>query len=168
MGLHCRQLPGVLLRNKVNKMVDSSCGGMLWMPLVIKEVTASNPNFEFMGTDVACSLIEKHRQHFAADPKMKFECIDASFEPLPKGYDLIFSRDSLQHLPYRSVLSFLRNVKASGAKYLLVGSYVTGAPLMQNTGEKDRRCKVSCMCCLIPIIVCEKYTVLQTINLIVI
>ena len=52
--------------------------------------------------------------------------MDASHEPLPRGYDLIFSRDSLQHLPIGSAYKFLHNVRQSGAKYLLVGSYLTG------------------------------------------
>jgi hypothetical protein len=57
---------------------------------------------------------------------MDFACVDASHEPLPAGYDLVFSRDSLQHLPIASAYKFLHNVRASGAKYLLVGSYLTG------------------------------------------
>ena len=47
-------------------------------------------------------------------------------QPLPQGQDLIFSRDALQHLPLDYAFSFLANVKRSGAKYLLVGSYVDG------------------------------------------
>lgn len=54
-------------------------------------------------------------------------CVDASHEPLPSGgHDLVFSRDSLQHLPIASAYKFLHNVRRSGAKYLLVGSYLTG------------------------------------------
>jgi hypothetical protein len=32
----------------------------------------------------------------------------------------VWSRDSLQHLPLHGTFQFLNNVKASGAKYLLV------------------------------------------------
>lgn len=46
---------------------------------------------------------------------------------MPRGYDLVFSRDSLQHLPMHGTWQFLNNVKASGAKYLLVGSYIDSA-----------------------------------------
>lgn len=51
--------------------------------------------------------------------------MDYSAQPLPKGYELVFSRDSLQHIPMHGAWQFLNNVRASGAKYLLVGSYVT-------------------------------------------
>lgn len=52
------------------------------------------------------------------------QCIDYSAQPLPRGYELVFSRDSLQHVPLHGAWQFLNNVKASGAKYLLVGSYL--------------------------------------------
>jgi hypothetical protein len=52
------------------------------------------------------------------------QCIDYASQPLPKGYDLVFSRDSLQHVPLHGTWQYLNNVRASGAKYLLVGSYV--------------------------------------------
>lgn len=52
------------------------------------------------------------------------QCIDYASQPLPKGYDLVFSRDSLQHIPLHGTWQYLNNVRASGAKYLLVGSYI--------------------------------------------
>lgn len=52
------------------------------------------------------------------------QCVDYSAQPLPSGYDLVWSRDSLQHVPLHGTWQFLNNVRASGAKYLLVGSYV--------------------------------------------
>jgi hypothetical protein len=55
------------------------------------------------------------------------QCIDYSNQRLPSGYDLVWSRDSLQHIPMHGAWQFLNNVKASGAKYLLVGSYIKSA-----------------------------------------
>jgi len=55
------------------------------------------------------------------------QCVDYSNQPLPSGYDLVFSRDSLQHIPMHGTWQFLNNVRASGAKYLLVGSYLKAA-----------------------------------------
>lgn len=52
------------------------------------------------------------------------QCVDYSNQRLPSGYDLVWSRDSLQHIPLHGAWQFLNNVKASGAKYLLVGSYI--------------------------------------------
>lgn len=74
--------------------------------------------------DVVCPLIDKHKQTFANKTYLSFQCVDASHEPIPQGYDLILSRDSLQHLPMADAYAFLHNVVNSGAKLLLVGSYL--------------------------------------------
>jgi hypothetical protein len=79
-------------------------------------------SFRFMGTDVACSQIDKHKAKFADKKNWAFQCVDYANERLPSGYELVFSRDSLQHVPMHAVWQFLNNVRASGAKYLLVGA----------------------------------------------
>jgi hypothetical protein len=70
-------------------------------------------------------------------------CVDYANQPLPSGYDLVFSRDSLQRIPMHGAWQFLNSVKASGAKYLLVGSYIDskGANRDIAAGEQqmDRR-----------------------------
>ncbi len=53
---------------------------------------------------------------FAAKPNMQFQCIDYANERLPAGYELVWSRDSLQHVPWHATWQFLNNVKASGAR----------------------------------------------------
>lgn len=116
-----QQLGKLLISKGVRSMIDSSCGDMRWMPLVLGEVSGTVPGFRYLGLDVACPVIEDHKRTFIANSTWEFACLDASNQPLQSGYDLIFSRDSLQHLPG----SFLHNVKHSGVKYLLVGSYIT-------------------------------------------
>jgi hypothetical protein len=115
----------LIIKYKVKSMIDSSCGGMLWMPEVIEKVREQIPDFKYLGLDVACALITNHTAAFAAKPYMRFQCLDVCYEPIPSGYDLIFSRDSLQHLPMAAAYAFLYNVAHSNAKYLLVGSYVS-------------------------------------------
>jgi hypothetical protein len=57
----------------ISSMLDSSCGSIHWMPLVLKEVQQQKPDFKFMGTDVVCSLIDKHKQTYKDQPNMKFQ-----------------------------------------------------------------------------------------------
>jgi hypothetical protein len=118
----------VITRYNITSMLDSSCGSMLWMPTLLQEVEEKQTGFRFFGTDVACGLIDKHKQTFADNKNWGFECVDYANQLLPAGYELVFSRDSLQHLPLHSAWQFLNNVRASGAKWLLVGSYVEAAP----------------------------------------
>lgn len=71
-----KQLTDVLTRYKISSMLDSSCGSMHWMPLVLKEHEQKTPGFKFMGTDVVCSLIEKHKVTFANQTNWQFQvCI---------------------------------------------------------------------------------------------
>ena len=120
-------LVDLIARYKVKSFLDSSCGSMHWMPLVARAAHEADPDFKFTGSDAVCSLVKGHQAAFAADSAwMDFACVDGSHEPLPAGRDLVFSRDSLQHLPIASAYKFLHNVRQSGAKYLLVGSYLTG------------------------------------------
>jgi hypothetical protein len=44
---------------------------------------------------------------------------------LPSNYDLIFSKDALQHIQIEKIIDELKKFsKTKGAKYLLVGSYL--------------------------------------------
>lgn len=72
--------------------------------------------------------------HTAAAAPPPSQCVDYSAQPLPVGHELVFSRDSLQHIPMHGAWQFLNNVRASGAKWLLVGSYVTSAAPNQDVG----------------------------------
>ena len=120
-------LANLIAKYRIKSFLDSSCGSMHWMPLVAKAAHEADPEFRFTGSDAVCSLIKQHQATFVTDSAwMDFVCVDGSHEPLPPGRDLVFSRDSLQHLPIASAYKFLHNVRQSGAKYLLVGSYLTG------------------------------------------
>ena len=81
-------------------------------------------NIRYTGLDVACPLISAHKMQFAERRNWDFFCVDVAHQSLPPNRDLIFSRDALQHLPFEYIFSFLSQVKASRARYLLVGSYV--------------------------------------------
>eukprot|EP00878_Enallax_costatus_P039111 GHUV01044643.1.p1 GENE.GHUV01044643.1~~GHUV01044643.1.p1 ORF type:complete len:269 (+),score=50.62 GHUV01044643.1:89-895(+) len=100
-------LPQIIKKYNITTMLDSSCGSMVWMPEVVKKATAQNPNFKFMGTDVVCNLIKKHKSTFANNTNMKFACIDYASERIPCGFDLVWSRDSLQHVPFYAVYNLL-------------------------------------------------------------
>lgn len=118
-------LAEVVRAYNISSLLDSSCGSMWWMPLVLADISRTKPDFRFMGTDVTCSLIDQHRKNFTIQQaNWDFKCVDYANEPLPSGYELVFSRDSLQHVPLHAAWQFLNNVRNSGARYLLVGSYV--------------------------------------------
>ena len=131
-------LTDLIAKYRIKSFLDSSCGSMHWMPLVAKAAHDADPDFRFTGSDAVCSLINTHQATFASDSGwMDFACVDGSHELLPSGRDLILSRDSLQHLPIASAYKFLHNVRQSGAKYLLVGSYLTGGQRVTGGRNQD-------------------------------
>lgn len=66
-------LPALIRRYNITSLLDSSCGSMHWMPLVLRQVQAANKDFRFMGTDVVCSLITKHKSVFANETNWNFQ-----------------------------------------------------------------------------------------------
>lgn len=54
-------------------MLDSSCGSMHWMPLVLQEHEKKQKDFKFMGTDVVCSLIDQHKVTFVNHTNWQFQ-----------------------------------------------------------------------------------------------
>jgi hypothetical protein len=84
------------------------------------------------------------------------QCLDYSNQRLPAGYELVWSRDSLQHVPLHAAYQFLNNVKASGARYLLVGSYVRSKEPNVDiaAGCVTRVCLSVCVCECVRVCVC--------------
>jgi hypothetical protein len=69
-------LASLLAKYKITSMMDTSCGSMLWMPLVLRAHQASTPGFKFYGSDVVCSLIERHKETFKNESGWSFGCND--------------------------------------------------------------------------------------------
>mmetsp|Transcript_5611 Transcript_5611/g.12429 ORF Transcript_5611/g.12429 Transcript_5611/m.12429 type:complete len:480 (+) Transcript_5611:231-1670(+) len=117
-----QKLVEVIKKYNIRSMIDAPCGSLHWMRRVIPQL---GPGFAYVGNDVACSVIQQLNGYYgSSQDNWRFYCLDVCHQGLLPGYDLVFSRDTLQHLPLEYSFAFLRNVKSSGAKYLLVGSYI--------------------------------------------
>ena len=107
-------------------MIDAPCGSMSWIPLLLKNISNEIEDFRYYGVDVVESIINasklkyKHMSHL-----WQINVLDFTQQQLPSNYDLIFSRDALQHLPLIKVVDALKTfANTKDAKYLLVGSYL--------------------------------------------
>jgi len=102
------------------------CGAMLWTKIFLQDVRKQIPEFVYEGVDVVKKVVDANQRHFTEDPKTTIRHGDFVNEPVPKGFDLIFSRDALQHLTYAQVIKALQNFAESDARFVVVGTYPKG------------------------------------------
>lgn len=107
------------------------------MPLLLNNITNLDEKFRYHGVDIVESVINKVKKRFGEKKNWKFDSLDITRQPLPTGYDLIYSRDALQHLPLLKVVDALENIaNTKDSRYFLVGSYL-------NSGISERRAKIN-------------------------
>ncbi|ELR18419.1 uncharacterized protein ACA1_138410 [Acanthamoeba castellanii str. Neff] len=122
----------------IRTMLDSPCGSFSWMPLINFEAL----NVTYVGVDIVPGNIEKAKaawptkqphvfQFYCADVVDGFEFVDklvlqaqqdypTNTHDWSQGWDLIFSREFLQHIPHEAVKRVLHNFNKTGSKYLLL------------------------------------------------
>jgi hypothetical protein len=119
-------------------MIDAPCGAMIWMPILLQRLSSeTNKTFSYFGADVVESVVNASIKKFQEfKNEWKFEAIDFTRQQFPPGYDIIFSRDSLMHLPFAKAIAALRMFASTrGVQYLLIGSYLNGQNKNINIGE---------------------------------
>lgn len=107
-------LPSLLRAFDVSTMLDAPCGDLNWMN------PASLPLDRYIGMDVVPELVQKARE--ASNGCGAFQVGDITRDPLP-AVDLIFCRDCLGHLSHELVQAALRNILASGSRYLMTTTF---------------------------------------------
>ena len=103
------KLPAMLRQLGANSLLDLPCGDLNWMQFV------DLSGIEYIGGDVVREIVDANRTKF---PDRRFEHLDLTAVKLPQA-DVVFVRDCLVHLPYRMIYQALKNVIASGAKWLI-------------------------------------------------
>jgi hypothetical protein len=112
-----QELPALLERLGVDSLLDAPCGDMNWI------ATIDLPIDTYIGADVVPDLIAANtRRH--ADRQRRFLVADITRDDLPRC-DAVLCRDCLIHLPNATVLATIRNLRRSGAAYLLATTHTT-------------------------------------------
>lgn len=131
----------VMFKYSAVSLLDAPCGGVhgSWMRPTVLRLKADLPCFLYAGLDVVASVVEQNTKAFAAHASwMHFEQMDLSnaIAQPPAGYDLILSRDALQHLSYPNIARALGTYcRAAGTRLILIGSYLqTGKNKLIDTG----------------------------------
>lgn len=108
-------LPLIVRELQITTMLDAPCGDLAWMSEL------DLPLQRYIGVDLVPELIDDLKKKYDGT-RREFMVKDIRTDPLP-AVDLIFCRDCLIHLSNADALAALRNIKASGSKYLMTSNY---------------------------------------------
>jgi SAM-dependent methyltransferase len=101
-------------RHGVRSVLDVGCGDGYWMPEL--------PGY--LGIDPAPSAIRTARSRHPERAYLVGDIRDPG--PWRKAYDLVLSRDAMQHLPLHVVADVLAAIRATGSRWLLASTYHPG------------------------------------------
>jgi SAM-dependent methyltransferase len=107
-------LPGLIASLRVESLLDIPCGDFHWM----QEVPFSG---SYVGADIVPEMVERNRLLYGSE-RRRFAVLDATSDRLPQ-VDLVLCRDLFVHLGNRDVAAVLRNIAASGARWLLTNHF---------------------------------------------
>ena len=110
------RLPGLLKELGVRSMLDAPCGDHRWMASLDLQLD------RYVGIDIVPSIIEALQQRYRDDAHRLFFLSDITRNPLPRC-ELILSRDCLVHFSFATLARAMRNLKASGAVWLLTTTF---------------------------------------------
>lgn len=111
-----KKLKKVIKKYNIKSIFDAPCGDCNWIEKIIK-----NSRIRYIGADIVNDIIVKNKKKFN-DNKIAFKKMDITKEKIPKT-DLFICRDFLFHLSYEDIYIFLKNLKKSNSKYLLISSH---------------------------------------------
>jgi hypothetical protein len=110
------RLPGMLKELGVRSLLDAPCGDHRWMASLDLELDL------YVGMDIVPSIVEPLQQRYRRDARRSFVLADLTRDALPRC-DLILSRDCLVHFSFATLERALRNLKASGAIWLVTTTF---------------------------------------------
>lgn len=109
-------LPGLMERHGIQTLLDIPCGDCNWI---------SSIDFcgrGYIGADIVAELVDRNRTSFEGAQRT-FMHLDIVRDPLPSA-ELVLCRDCMIHLSNADVLAALKNVRESGARFLLATTYI--------------------------------------------
>jgi SAM-dependent methyltransferase len=126
----------VIKRYEIRSILDAGCGSCVWTNALLQRVYSEIPGFErYVGYDVSNIAVQRARERLAHLPNVHVEVKDLTIDPIPQGFDMIVSRDCLQHLSFADAKRVLVNVANAAPKLFLVGSYLPGDNREITTGD---------------------------------
>jgi hypothetical protein len=109
------ELPGLLQRLGIARLLDAPCGDLNWMAHV------DLSGIDYVGCDNDPESLHRAIKTMAK-PNRSFYTLDIRIDRLPAAHAML-CRDFLQHLPNMQVIAVLCNFLSSGIRWLLATSH---------------------------------------------
>ena len=111
-------LAGLLGRLGTKVLLDAGCGDFHWMQ------AADLPAERYVGVDVVGDLVAANRRRYGRrfSRRRRFVHADIVCDDLPRA-DLVLCRECLMHLSDDEVVRAVRNLRRTGAEYLLATTF---------------------------------------------
>jgi hypothetical protein len=110
-------LPALLHRLGARSLLDAPCGDAGWIGRVTLDL-------DYTGIDIVPSLIAANNERAArGELAGRFLVADITRDALPPA-DIILCRDCLVHLGFDNIARAIKNFRASGARFLLVTTFL--------------------------------------------
>lgn len=110
------ELPALVRRLSVSRILDAPCGDFHWMSAVLPELAV-----DYTGADIVRPLVKSLNRRFA-NATTRFVHIDLIRDRLPPA-DLMICRDCLFHLSFADTRAVLENFVAAEIPYLLTTTH---------------------------------------------
>ena len=108
-------LPKFIDQKAIKSLLDIPCGDFNWMRHVdLKDC-------QYIGADIVAHMIHENRRRFS-NHQRQFVELDLANDTLPQT-DVILCRDCFIHFSNSLIKRSLRNIKKSGATYLMTTSF---------------------------------------------
>ena len=120
------ELPKIISKYKIQKVLDVPCGDFNWMKLVVDK-----SDIDYLGCDIVEELININKKLYSSN-KVNFSKLNLINDQLPDA-DLLVCRALFFHLDFFSIKKILENFKRSNIKYILL----TNSPKLENFINKD-------------------------------
>jgi len=123
-----RSLNIIIKKYKIKTVFDAPCGDCNWIQFIIKK-----NNIIYTGADIVKNCISNNRNKFK-NKKFNFKQLDITKDKLPTA-DLFICRDFMFHLSYKDNYKFLKNIKNSKSKYILISNHTKSRDIKFNNKD---------------------------------
>ena len=93
---------------------------------MINYLTYKRHHVQYTGLDIARTVIDSVRKKYPSkeNSNLRFENADMTLDVLPYRADMMWTRDTLQHLSESNIRRALANFKRADPTWLVIGGYV--------------------------------------------